>query len=408
MGIELGLQRVSQLAKVLGNPQKAQWAVHVAGTNGKGSVCSYVAGALRASGFKTGKFTSPHLKVRWDCISINGKAVREQEFLDLEDHVKKTNEKYNLKCTEFETLTMTAFEIFKRENVDFTVIEVGLGGRLDATNILEPPIGEEKGVLATGITKIGLDHEGILGVTLLEIAYQKAGIMKNNTPCVLDGTNHVDCIKVFVEEAQVHNVLLNLTSDEPTKFGPVTSFQTPLLGEYQTANLSVALGILNSLSEKFSQITKETVSSGIKLIEWPGRLQRIDLKYSSDKPSVPVLIDGAHNGSLAIELQKYLSRTKKGPITYIMAITEGKTLQPLVSPLVSKSDTVVITKFSPVDGMPWIKCYEPEVLKDEFSQYTDNVVVSNSLPEALNAACESGNEIVICGSLYLIADVLRL
>ena len=190
--IELGLGRISRLLKDI----PIAWrAIHVAGTNGKGSVCSYASAMLNAGSIKCGRFTSPHLIDRWDCITINDRVVDQRLFCQVEDVVKSRDQKNGIKASEFELLTATAFEIFNHEKVEVGVVEVGLGGRNDATNVLQDP-------LVTVITKIGKDHQSFLGNSLEEIAYQKAGIMKQNVACLVDGSNEGSVIDVLKQNAK--------------------------------------------------------------------------------------------------------------------------------------------------------------------------------------------------------------
>lgn len=218
--IELGLQRISRLLSKTHLPWRA---IHVAGTNGKGSICVYISGMLEAynnSNFRKlskrptirhGRFTSPHLIDRWDCISINQKTVSSALFHEIEQKVLLRNASEEINASEFELLTATAFEIFTHEKVDIGVIEVGMGGRLDATNILGVPVDADPTSgepivralpLATAIAKIGLDHQSFLGTTLQAIASEKAGILKATVPLVYDSSN----------PPEVHDTFQNLAS----------------------------------------------------------------------------------------------------------------------------------------------------------------------------------------------------
>jgi folylpolyglutamate synthase len=217
--IELGLQRISRLLSQTHLPWRA---IHVAGTNGKGSICVYISGMLEAynnSSFRKlskrpairhGRFTSPHLVDRWDCISINQKTVSSALFHEIEKKVLLRNATEDINASEFELLTATAFEIFTHEKVDIGVIEVGMGGRLDATNILGVPVDADHTSgesitralpLATAIAKIGLDHQSFLGTTLQAIASEKAGILKPTVPLVYDSSNPPEVHDTFQELA---------------------------------------------------------------------------------------------------------------------------------------------------------------------------------------------------------------
>ena len=207
--IELGLARISRLVRQ--TPQSWK-AIHVAGTNGKGTICAYLSAMLHASGIRCGRFTSPHLIDRWDCISINEHSVRESVFHEAEGLVMKRNQTGGIAASEFELLTATAFEVFAKEKIEMGVIEVGLGGRMDATNVME-----QKAV--TVISKIGLDHQSFLGNTIEEIAREKAGILRPGVPCVLDRSNPPSVRKVvenYAEEIGT-NVILSSTESSLLK-----------------------------------------------------------------------------------------------------------------------------------------------------------------------------------------------
>ncbi|EFQ98842.1 folylpolyglutamate synthase [Nannizzia gypsea CBS 118893] len=204
--IELGLARISRLVPASSLAWKA---IHIAGTNGKGSIAGYLSSLLTAGGLRCGSFTSPHLVDRWDCITINERAVQESLFRHVEEQVKQRDASLGVGATEFELLTATAFEIFRQEQVDVGVVEVGMGGRLDSTNILP-----SESVLVSVIANIGLDHQAILGSTLAEIAAEKAGIMKPGVPCVVDGTNEEQVKGVMREHASRANTTVTFVEPD--------------------------------------------------------------------------------------------------------------------------------------------------------------------------------------------------
>ncbi|ODQ82825.1 hypothetical protein BABINDRAFT_164560 [Babjeviella inositovora NRRL Y-12698] len=411
MPIDLGLQRISLLLLKLGNPQLSWKTVHVAGTNGKGSVVAYLSLVLTSSSYKTGRFTSPHLIRKADCVCLNNVPVLDQTFALAERRVLSVNEVEKIGATEFEILTATAFEIFHSARVQFAVIEVGLGGRLDATNVI-PGANGGLGVVATGVTKIGLDHEGILGNTIGEIACEKAGIAKQNIPMVVDATNEVEALASITRVAGTHKA--PITKSVPdlstvTAFGDLSNLRSPLLGEYQLANLMVALNILQVILPVAPQITPQLVIAGVESVQWPGRLQKLTLYYRQNTPGLPLLLDGAHNGQSAVELSRYLAKNREEGLTFVIAITRGKSLAPLLSNLLQPQDKVVVTLFGPVDGMPWIACMSPAELRLEVCRYVapERVFVCENQVAALDKARELHRGVVVCGSLYLVGDLLR-
>ncbi|VVT51325.1 uncharacterized protein SAPINGB_P003059 [Magnusiomyces paraingens] len=445
MGIDLGLRRVSQLLALLGNPHKSWYSIHVAGTNGKGSVCAYLTSVFQSASIRSGRFTSPHLINRWDSITIDGQSVSESEFLNVEAAVRMTDSANNIGATEFELLTAVAFEIFAKQHVRIAVVEVGLGGRLDATNILEPSNeecsptvvagkhrGQDKGVLATVITKIGLDHQSFLGNTLSEIASEKAGIIKPGVACIVDATNADDVLSVVYRVAQENKSQLINASFLHSKnchfidtklWGPFNTKLTPLLGNYQKANLACALKTLETLIEWFPQELKDQkiIEEGIKNTIWPGRLQWVNLMFPNVDSPVSVLMDGAHNPQAAEELSNFLEtniRPFHKRINFVIGFTKGKNCKNIIKKVIKKGDSVITTDFDSIDGMPWISSYSAEDTAKMVSDSVDSVFV-RALPShgetQLDAVTESyiyGSadekepSIVVFGSLYLIGKIL--
>jgi folylpolyglutamate synthase/dihydrofolate synthase len=401
--IDLGLARITRLLSVLGNPHLAWKAVHVAGTNGKGSVCAYISSTVTAAKIPNGRFTSPHLINRWDCIFVNGRPVREQLFLEVEQTVADANKTHAICATEFEMLTAIAFEIFRRTEVKFAVIEVGLGGRLDCTNILTA-----EQVLSTVITKIGLDHQSFLGDTVGEIAREKGGIIKQNVPCIVDSTNDPAALEVISKLAMAKNAFLKLAQPYPVGIETLPfrldGLKTPLHGAYQMANLSCALQALVNVRKHFPEITDATVIQGINSTKWAGRLQWLDLSNKK------VLLDGAHNSQAAELLDQYITSSvrtdRQKPVTFIMAFSNGKDFEAIIKRLVKRGDKVIATGFGAVDGMPWLKACDPVLIADAARGQTSDVSTATDDAEALER-CSNEESVVICGSLYLVSDVLR-
>lgn len=406
MPIDLGLARVTKLLKHLGNPHLTYHSIHVAGTNGKGSTIAYLSSIFKSSNIKNGRFTSPHMLYYNDCISIDESVYPLTKFQEVSILVQSYNAKLELGCTEFELLTATAYKIFEIEKVSLAVIEVGLGGRLDATNVLEPP-----SLLVTAITKIAMDHENLLGSTLGEIAKEKAGIMKNGVPVVFDDTNEGDVIQVIIEKSK--ELKCNMVPAQASLSSSLIRF-SPLKGEYQLQNLSIALNIVDiirSYPDYGHKISSETILEGIKQTNWQGRLQTVLIDGS-----IQLLIDGAHNESAAIELGKYLnssSQQRESGLVFIIAMTKGKNIDSLIKHLnISDRDTIILTDFTIPENMPWIRCSSFEDLKSISEKYTKDVQNGNpgGIHGVINQAASvaRGRQIVTCGSLYLCSDVLRL
>lgn len=402
MPIDLGLGRISKLLAHLGNPHTLYKSIHVAGTNGKGSTVAYLLSILTQCLVRNGKFTSPHLLYYNDCISINNETYPLKKFERVNKLVHEENSRLQLECTEFEILTVTAFKIFELEQVQMAVIEVGLGGRLDATNVLEPGI--NGGVVATGITKIGIDHEGFLGSTLPEIAGEKAGIIKAGVPVVVDSTNEPLVLDVIQKTAKASGAKVVESGSSHRLSASELIQHSPLKGAYQVHNLGVALGIVDSLWH-YGWFSESKVQAGIAATLWPGRLQQIEISTG-----VQALLDGAHNESAAVELAKYLG-TDRHPIILVIALTKGKSIDGLLKHIARPGDTIICTTYTAPDQMPWVSSYTAEEVAAVAKEYAADVEVAAdaaSLLQMISHLKKSDfRNVVICGSLYLCADVLR-
>jgi dihydrofolate synthase len=436
--IQLGLARILRL--VSRHPPK--WpAIHIAGTNGKGTVAAYVAGLLNRSGIRAGRFTSPHLIHRWDCIEVAGRAVGASFFLNVEQLIKRRDKKFPKNegdegpTSEFELLTATAFEIFNREKVQVAIIECGMGGARDATNVLgQPDLKWEKrgGVLCSVITRVGLDHQQFLGSTVEEIAREKAGVIKKGKPCFVDGENEKRVIDVVEEYARevggegqkslVHVVGTQaLTLKESKAFEEMC--QAMDFEPHQKANLKTAVEVLKHIKDntrlgKFMHGTIVTLISQVPTISWPGRLQQVYLEHITGRKA-RVLLDGAHNVQSALALANHVDRRwrqKDKPVTWLVAFSEGKKIEEMIWRMIHRGDNVIATTFGLVDGMPWVKNIHPgkilSAAKRKGMDHRDPIVTeaSGDTRSALKLASDIAKEgpLVIAGSLYLVSDVLRL
>ncbi|KAL8660036.1 MAG: hypothetical protein Q9226_000114 [Calogaya cf. arnoldii] len=407
--IQPGLARIGRLLDHSPLPWRA---VHVAGTNGKGSVCAYVSAMLHAANIKTGRFTSPHLIDRWDSITIEEKTVDESKFCEAENAVKLRDSIADIRASEFELLTATAFELFTQEKVQVGVIEVGVGGRYDATNIIQHP-------LVTVITKIGRDHQALLGTTIEEIADHKAGIMKRGAACIVDATNSESVLHVLGATAQkvgaepLHRIPTE-SDQESADFQKYLA--TSDLEPHQCINLGLAYrAALTAARQITPAVSAQPLLEGAKKSVWPGRLQTLDIRALTGRRE-PVILDGAHNTQSAEVLGFYVNkrvRTKSDPITWIVAASVGKDLRDLLSHLFQPHDNIVAVEFGPVDGMPWVLPVNAESTLEVARSLGMEGSLENAGKDVLRslqlaAKTASGNPIVICGSLYLISDVLRL
>lgn len=406
--IELGLERISRLLQNTILPWRA---IHVAGTNGKGSVCAYTSAMLMAGQIRCGRFTSPHLIDRWDCITIDEQPVNENVFREVEASVQARDKGEGIGASEFELLTATAFEIFAREKVEIGVVEVGMGGRHDATNVLGHP-------LVTVITKIGKDHESFLGNSLEEIADHKAGIMKEMVPCIIDATNTSQILRVLEKNAKRIKAgpLFCVSNDVHDS----TAWIWKLLSKdkfevHQQINICLAVQAVKSALERtHSSLEIAPLLQAIPKTQWPGRLQFLSIKEVTDR-ELDILLDGAHNAQSAEVLRSYVDAKLRGdgPVTWVLAFSKGKNLSELLFLLVRAGDNIIASGFGPVDGMPWVQSVDVKEILAAAEALGIPPIQAHTATDtrhALRQATQISNNgpVVVAGSLYQVSDVLRL
>lgn len=407
--IELGLSRVSRLVQ----QSPLTWkAIHIAGTNGKGSISAYLSHILSSEGIRCGRFTSPHLIDRWDCITIGERVVKESLFRQIEDEVKRRDQTLGIGASEFELLTATAFEIFNHEQVEIGVVEVGMGGRLDATNILN-------NVLVSVIAKIGMDHQAFLGSTIEEIAAEKAGILKSGVPCVVDATNEAAVIDTISKRAQDLKIDASFVSPSKVEeqLPPLAQLFRKLdLEPHQQENMCCAVSALRlSLSKIRPETDAFSLLPRLADVKWPGRLETISLQSLISRTE-PILLDGAHNPQSAEVLGKYVNRKLRpdsGSVTWVIAASSGKDLAGVFQAIIRPGDHVATTEFGPVEGMPWVTPTNASELAGAIRSIPEIGRVQEfegDLLPAIKWAGEvaDGRPLVIAGSLYLVSDVHRL
>ncbi|MBE6983086.1 MAG: bifunctional folylpolyglutamate synthase/dihydrofolate synthase [Ruminococcaceae bacterium] len=341
-----GLSRTQALLAKMGNPQDDLKFIHIAGTNGKGSTAAMTASILQKAGYRTGLYTSPYIYRFHERMQINGEQISDEDLVEITEYVKPLADSMEECPTEFELVCCIAFEYFKRKNCDIVVLEVGMGGEFDATNVIRTP---EVAV----ITNIGLDHTDVLGGTVEEIARTKAGIFKENGNAVIyRGTSSVEA--VFEEICLQRNVALKKANFAGLKlksldlFGQVfdcgerKNITLPLLGNHQLHNASVVLSVADTLIEKGWKITEQNIYDGIREVSWPGRFDVV-----SRDPLF--IIDGGHNPqcieALVKNIEDYLVGRKVVALTGVLADKDyGEMYKPVI-PLVS--EFVCITPDNP-------------------------------------------------------------
>ncbi|MBQ1950828.1 MAG: bifunctional folylpolyglutamate synthase/dihydrofolate synthase [Clostridia bacterium] len=287
-----GLERINALCEVLGNPQQGLRFIHVAGTNGKGSFCAMIESILRGAGYKTGLFTSPYMKVFNERMMVDGVMIADDELAELTAYVRPFADAMEDKPTEFELITALAFLYFQRHGCDVVVLEAGMGGRLDSTNIIQQPF-------LSVITGVALDHTAFLGDTIEKIATEKAGIIKSGCPVLYGGEDKAahDVVRrsAAAVGSAVHTVdYAHLTCTRATLEGSVFDFEgwrqmeLSLLGTYQPRNAAVVLKAVEILREQGLPISEQAVRGGLQAVRWPGRFELLCAEP-------PIIFDGAHN-----------------------------------------------------------------------------------------------------------------
>lgn len=386
--IKLGLDRIRAVLEALGNPQRAYRIVHVAGTNGKGSVCAMIDAGLRAAGVRTGLFTSPHLIEPTERIQIDGLPATPVEFERAFNVVHETAAKLDLDAhpTYFETVTAMALWFFRERRVDTAVIEVGLGGRLDATNIVEPAL--------TVITPIDMDHQFYLGDTLPQIAAEKAGILKPGVPAIF-AKQLPEAARVLDARAQELNIPVHRADNYELRDLDVTSrgshfngITCPLPGEHQVGNAVTAILALQALG---------VPPEGIEETRWPGRIEHVT-------PNPDTILDGAHNPAGAHALVKYLQRfygSKK--IWMIFGAMRDKDVREVGEILWPVARELVFT----APTAPGNRALEPETLRDLAGRGHTEPNIQAAYDYTLKQIT-ADDVIVITGSLYLIGEARQL
>ena len=389
-GAKLGLENTFKLAELVGNPQRKLRFIHVAGTNGKGSTCAMLESIYRAGGYKTGLFTSPHLVSFTERMQVNRKCISENDVARLVGEMREVLKQFSHEAhpTFFEVVTVMALKYFAEQGCEIVIWETGMGGRLDATNIVTP--------LASVITNVQLDHQKWLGETLDKIAFEKAGIIKPGIP-VITATDAPEAVKVMRETAQRLNASLTSVSPADTRIPPLDKIEVPLLGAHQRLNAVTALATVRVLRSQLP-VTDEAISKGLQTVEWAGRMQL----FQKD-PRQTVLVDGAHNldGVIALRnaLKTYFPRRKPTFIVGMLADKNWEQMCGALSPLASKILLVPVSSD---------RTAQPAELAELFRKANPRatVIVCDSLADAFARA--DSRFIVVSGSLYLVGEAIEL
>lgn len=409
-GSNYGLERTYKLLEHLGNPERDLKLIHIAGTNGKGSTTSMITEILMGEGYKVGMYTSPFIEEFEERIQINRNNIPKESLAILMDEIKVAVDKvieagYN-HPTEFEIITVLMLLYFKKENIDFGVIEVGLGGTLDSTNVIKPII--------QVITSISFDHTNLLGNTLEKIAREKAGIIKRGIPTVIYPQQE-EVLKVIKNKCFEMDSELYIANNENLKFKNIVNLDKPyqllkynneidillpLLGEHQIINLSVAMQAIEVLNNKnIIDISIANIVKSIKNVSWKGRLEVL-----SNNPYV--VIDGAHNiqgiKTLSRNIKKYFKYENLYLILGILADKDVEEMIKIITPMAKKVYSVTPNS---------IRGELAESLKDEVSKFNKNCKAFDKYEEAYLEALNDASEkdlILASGSLYMIGDMRKI
>lgn len=385
----LGNENLGRLLEAMGNPQNKIKFIHVAGTNGKGSVCAMTAEILKGAGYKTGLFTSPFIEVFNERIRVNGEIISDTSLAEYVTEVSEIMEHEKAQVSEFAFITAIAFKYFNDMNCDIVVLETGMGGRLDATNII--PVPE-----VAAVTSVSLDHQQYLGETIAEIASEKAGIIKSGGTVVsAPNTSCIDILKEQAENAGAEFILCEKTEEIYGNFVYKTKgYELGLRGAYQLENASVVLEIIEALRKKGYTIPAEAVVSGLKNTKWKARYE-----FVSDN----IVIDGAHNID-GIRMLKQSLLAENRDIILVMAMMKDKSCDICIHTIAPIAKKVIATQID----MP--RCMDCEGIK----KLCDNAGVEcAALPDAKQAidtalACAGHSLICICGSLYFAGEAERI
>ncbi|MGF1540830.1 MAG: bifunctional folylpolyglutamate synthase/dihydrofolate synthase [Pleurocapsa sp.] len=400
-GVNLGLKRIKRLLVALGNPQDSVPVIQVAGTNGKGSVCAYLSSMLTEAGYRVGRYTSPHLVDWTERICLNEKAITSEALIEV---LQKIQEKIDTNAespTQFEVITAAAWLYFARSHVDIAVMEVGLGGRLDATNVCNQS-------LVSIITSISREHWQRLGPTLSDIAGEKAGILKPNCPAVIGQLPQeakevvtarikaLNCPAVWVEPAKE----LSISQSRWARYDGV-EYPLPLLGKIQLTNSAIAIAAMQVLQKRGWDIPQLAIQTGMSKTRWPGRLQWITYEKRS------ILIDGAHNTAAAIALRQYVD-TLNPPVIWVMGMLSTKDHEDIFAALLRPGDELHLV---PVPDHSSAVPEELATLATQVCSQLSNCQTYGDLFTALTSLWANNSDteplVIVCGSLYLIGHLLN-
>ena len=361
-----GLENIKKFLRIIGNPERKIKVIHIAGTNGKGSVCAMISSVLDEAGLKVGMFTSPHLVKVNERIRFDNELISNDNFKRIADFIYDIEKKNNVSLTFFETLTAMAFIYFNERKLDYAVMETGMGGRLDATNVVEPVI--------SVITNIGLEHRDVLGNTIKDIAKEKAGIIKSNTTVVTSAKGKA--FSVIEKVAEKHNSRVVVAKK-------LRNIELRLKGEYQKENASTAFAVLKELG-----INKDVILRGLKKAYWPGRFEFMDGN---------ILLDCAHNPDGIKALVKSIRKLDYKNLIVVIGVMKDKDINSIAKKIEKLNPMVIATKASVS------RSREPEEISVCFKKVDIIPDLKNAIEYAVKKAVKQ-DLIVITGSIFVVGE----
>ena len=392
-GIKLGLTNTIELLRRLGNPQDSFRKIHIAGTDGKGSTSAMISSILRTSGVRTGLYTSPHIIDFNERISVDGENISDEDLSRLTGIIRPMVDdmrKDNMQCTFFEVTTALAFEYFKEKGVEYAVVEVGMGGRFDATNIIVPDI--------SVITPISVEHTEYLGDTIEKIAGEKAGIIKDGTPVVT--VNEGAPLEVIRKKAsETGSEVIQVSRPEEVRtFGDRTEFRykgeqftVGIPGEYQAVNASMAIEAVRNLPENRF---KDHIKEGLKRTRWPCRMQKLE--------GLPIVLDVTHTKAGSKVLADNVSKIY-GKVTVVFGVLSDKDIEGIAINLSKIAKRIIVT--TPVSE----RSADIRIVEDAVRKHIQDVTVIPSIDDAFDKAMEICGEdtVLVTGSFIMAEDALK-
>lgn len=383
IGTVFGLERVEKALALLGNPERRVKFVHVAGTNGKGSVCAMLENVLRNAGYKTGLYTSPHLVSIRERIRFSGKNIGEDDFARMVGDIKEVDSSNSIGLTHFEVLTVAALLYFSEKKVDIAILETGMGGRLDATNVVSPEV--------TVITNISVEHSEYLGKSAVEIVNEKAGIVKSGRVLVT-AEKDPEVLRVLQERCdEVGSSLVEATA--------VKGLEVSLKGAHQLENAGIVIKVVGELRGRGFEVSEEALRKGIAEVKWRGRFEVIEGKGS--EPTV--VYDAAHNPAgmkvLVDVLEEYFANKE---IVFVIGVSSDKDLEAMGKEVLRVCKTAIVTEAS-------YRARSAEEVSRELKKLGINTVVVKgakyALAEGKRIASRKNAVLCVAGSIFLLADL---